>query len=599
MEGTPCFRRHADAFVRIFVRILARIFVSRLGREMVAVAVLLATLFVSKGAAQLQITELMYDSRSSEPDWEWIEVFNAYESDYDLDGYVLDDRSTSASQDRPSIVTLVDDTTSVNTIVPAGGVAVLYNGPALEFNEGRFRAAWELNDSIPLIAVSRWPSLNNGGDAIGLWVDLDTYASDLDNVDDDEDLEVAQFGHAASAIDYSLESFPRGGEGRSIQWMGEGDAQAGENWVASEESTSWLSVATQLPDVAINDVRDIGNPGQADLVGGDSLVISEIMYNPASSEPDWEWVELYNATDKPVDFELTPYFLDDRSDSQLTEGNIRQGSIEPGEVGILFSDDNSPADLMAAWGEGNYIPVSDWSSLNNNGDLVAIWSDPLEYAADGELPGDRLADGAVSAVEYLDGNGAWPNVGQGNSISLLEVNPEFSNGENWVLNEEGDGWSRFAEPVISSRPDHVGDDWGAPGVVGSMTPPDLQLDLNQNGVVDADDASLVCDRASADVGQWLHDRGYSAGDFDLDGDVDFADFLNLSANFGQQAAVDYARGDADCRDGVGFADFLLLSRNFGAGSIASTVPEPRALVLSGWIALLCMGRLRSSRRRAS
>ena len=54
---------------------------------------------------------------------------------------------------------------------------------------------------------------------------------------------------------------------------------------------------------------------------------------------------------------------------------------------------------------------------------------------------------------------------------------------------------------------------------------------------------------------------HRTGDFNKDGVTDFADFLILSANFGQEV-VDAALGDADEDGLVSFADFLLLSANF-------------------------------------
>ncbi len=64
------------------------------------------------------------------------------------------------------------------------------------------------------------------------------------------------------------------------------------------------------------------------------------------------------------------------------------------------------------------------------------------------------------------------------------------------------------------------------------------------------------------------------GDIDSSGDVAFADFLVLSANFGQ-AVADHTAGDIDCSGDVAFSDFLILSSNFGqtVGATAS-VPEP-------------------------
>jgi len=55
-----------------------------------------------------------------------------------------------------------------------------------------------------------------------------------------------------------------------------------------------------------------------------------------------------------------------------------------------------------------------------------------------------------------------------------------------------------------------------------------------------------------------------AGDFDLDDDVDLADFGMLKKNFG--AAGDLTKGDADGDGDIDLADFGLLKRNFGKTS---------------------------------
>lgn len=79
------------------------------------------------------------------------------------------------------------------------------------------------------------------------------------------------------------------------------------------------------------------------------------------------------------------------------------------------------------------------------------------------------------------------------------------------------------------------------------------------------------------------------GDLDGNGTVEFADFLAMSANFGQ-AAADHTSGDIDCNGTVEFADFLVLSANFGQTVGSQPVPEPAGLallcsagLLFGWV----------------
>lgn len=80
---------------------------------------------------------------------------------------------------------------------------------------------------------------------------------------------------------------------------------------------------------------------------------------------------------------------------------------------------------------------------------------------------------------------------------------------------------------------------------------DREFDIDGNSLVNTDDVAFVVE-AVVDT---------HFGDTDLDGDVDFEDFLTLSANFGQQG--EWADGDFDGDGEINFADFVVLSKNFG------------------------------------
>jgi hypothetical protein len=86
------------------------------------------------------------------------------------------------------------------------------------------------------------------------------------------------------------------------------------------------------------------------------------------------------------------------------------------------------------------------------------------------------------------------------------------------------------------------------------------------------------------------------GDLDGDGQVQFSDFIILSANFGT-SVTSHTEGDINCDGTVGFDDFLVLSANFGTTigqAAAQSVPEPSSFALMGLTAL-CMGCFRRSR----
>lgn len=126
---------------------------------------------------------------------------------------------------------------------------------------------------------------------------------------------------------------------------------------------------------------------------------------------------------------------------------------------------------------------------------------------------------------------------------------------------------------------------------GTVTDP---LDCNGDGTVDA--ADVACATGET-LGDTLSAAGILPGDLNLDGEVAFADFLILSANFGNaEAGGTYANGDIDLDGAIAFADFLVLSANFGqSAGAAAAVPEPNACCL----ALVGLGIVSQIRRRRS
>ena len=114
------------------------------------------------------------------------------------------------------------------------------------------------------------------------------------------------------------------------------------------------------------------------------LLISEIMFNPASPEDDWEWVELFNNGDSAID--LAGFVIDDNNSTPTAIANIVAGTIGASSTAVLYNaDDLSAAQFTAAWGEvGTLIGISGWSvfSLNNGGDTIGLWESFADYDGD-------------------------------------------------------------------------------------------------------------------------------------------------------------------------------------------------------------------------
>jgi hypothetical protein len=88
----------------------------------------------------------------------------------------------------------------------------------------------------------------------------------------------------------------------------------------------------------------------------------------------------------------------------------------------------------------------------------------------------------------------------------------------------------------------------------SASSQDASFDLDSNRRVDAGDLDYL-------VESILNTR---RGDADLDGDVDFADFVTLSFRYGAGVA-NWGQGDFDADRTVSFSDFVTLASNFGFG----------------------------------
>ena len=153
---------------------------------------------------------------------------------------------------------------------------------------------------------------------------------------------------------------------------------------------------------------------------------------------------------------------------------------------------------------------------------------------------------------------------------------------------EGDGQLVYdMNPEVSLsilNGDHVFDSKDIDDLTDVLDTSNGRYDLNDDGIVD------VADRDSL-IGDVF---GTVAGDADLDGDVDFLDFLALANGFGKENG--WAGGDFDGDGQTAFLDFLALANSFGQTSAAAaqSVPEPvtGVLLLAGFAGLLGMRRRR-------
>jgi hypothetical protein len=427
---------------------------------------------------------------------------------------------------------------------------------------------------VPLIGVSGGFGgglTNSGGTAIGFWPDFASYELDLAD-DGMGTLRVNQFTNSAFSVDFRTSNgFPGVGDGVSIAFSGVGNYQDGANWAATAAGTT--SVPATVASTT-NSPMDVGNPG---LIPGGTpptgLLFTEIMYNPRSTEPDWEWVEVYNNTGGTIDFSVTPYVFDDNANADFEAPNLTSGVIPNGTAAVLFNADPTDgitiSDMQAAWDPGgvrgtNFIPLNESTAYNQGGDVLAIWPSFEAYKADAAAEGGaRTTNGAVALGTYNDEQGEfegvtgiWPSDNGDASIYLFDLSLDRTVGENWEASTDGDALGSFnATGLNGTITVHSGGDLGTPGVIGDVPPPLDNADFNDDGKVDGNDF-LVWQRGLG-VGTTL-----AQGDADGDGDVDGG-------------------------------DLTIWRSQFGPGSGAAAVPEPATLALG----LAALGLLTTLARR--
>lgn len=488
----------------------------------------LSVLFTHEAFAQLRITEVMYNPIDDSV-WEWIEVRNFGSQAVNLNGMLarrLGDPDVATPS--PTISATLDP----DTIINPGETAVIYDGEfsddnSVNFNDSYFRQAWGLAPAVKLIAADSLPSLTNTvdspGRSIGFWATASDWRADQTND------ETARFDHAIFSLDFSSANFPQA-DGQSIAWSGSGNHGAGSNWYLSNSGINGAvtSSAVSIPG-SINSDDDIGNPGikPPGISSVSGLQVTEVMFDPASPDDDWEWIELYNSSGAAIS--LAGYTLDDVANPVVTSANIAGGNVAAGGTAILFNaDDVTAVEFAGAWGSGlNLVPVTNWSrlTLNNTGDTITL----------------KNTFGTTVVTQNFMQTSGFPNPPEGASLSLKNLSLNAATGSNWAVSADDDSLGSFAATLVSGGeggiPLHLGGDVGSPGSFLSAGEPS------------------------------------NTGDFDGDGDIDGRDFLRW-----QRGGSPNPHSSQDLND---------WRSRFGVGLVAiKAIPEPAGIT---WVLFASAG----------
>jgi alpha-amylase len=238
----------------------------------------------------------------------------------------------------------------------------------------------------------------------------------------------------------------------------------------------------------------------------------------------------------------------------------------------LFAATNSHGRGFGDMNFSNNYLVSDIRTNTGSVEDV-LYSQNAKYSSAFDINGDGLCD---NRDLYLLGN-----------VLVAAPSSGFIGGKQVVLDSYTDLLLKRAD-VNSSGTSDAADMTALYSSFGTTT---WLTDLNVDGVVNIADVQTMVTNLFRTV----------PGDFNLDGQVDGADYIVWRKNFGQTGAT-FLQGDATFNGVVGDDDLQLWRANFGfvtqplpaAGSGASlaAVPEPAAMWLAmiGFASAICLRR---------
>ena len=203
----------------------------------------------------------------------------------------------------------------------------------------------------------------------------------------------------------------------------EGFHQSAITHTTSSTDDDFNSIVAQTLQVDVFD-----NDRNSTAVG---VVISELMYNPASDEPEGEWVEIVNVGAESIN--LGGWFLDDE-DTTTNWSAIPSNTpaLPGGGVAVIYNDVISPTDFRNAWSIPDSVLLIGvaWGSLSNS------------PSATNEILQLFDASGQSQDIVNYDNSDPWPSDNNSGSIYLTDLFAENNEGSNWALSTSGESNSR-------------------------------------------------------------------------------------------------------------------------------------------------------------
>ncbi len=335
--------------------------------------------------ADIVINEIMYNpSPITDAAGEYIEFYNSGTSAVNLIGYFSE------------AITYYQES---NYVLKAGGYAVVAKNP---------EALVASNQFATNVIGKFTGSLGNGGETVNL-NDASSNLADTVTYDDSSPWPTEADGHGPSLelVDPALDN---------------------------DSYASWLASTNGPPN---------GTPGYQNSVFGSfsssKIVINEIMYNPPGAEEEYEYIELYNSGDSPVEL-LGFYFSAGIDYTQLTAYTILTGDFAVVAMYtnpvIGFHIDCDPTKFIGQF-TSNKWGTNGYNGLNNSGELI------------------ELRDGSGKPVDSVvyDSVFPWPTKagGDGPSLELRLPSLDNNNPYSWLASK-GFGTPTLINSVYGDDP---------------------------------------------------------------------------------------------------------------------------------------------------
>lgn len=352
------------------------------------------------------ISEVLYDPSGAEPDGEWIELINTGELPYDLTGHKIGDEEEPGQREG------MYHFPAQSRIDPRQIIIVAYNAAVFK-NQYGFLPDYEIRSTSPQVPdlqkYTRWAvgnmNLVNTGDEVLL---LDP----MDNI-----IDVVSWGDSYAGFELPVFTVP---EGHSIErfpvdidrdirddWVDQSFPNPGKVVFSTPTPTPTRTptrTPTPSPTKTPEPISTKEDPESKDTPGPEGtaakthtpsptptatptpplpeLLISEVLYSSTRSEPDAEWIEIYNPGDQEVD--LSGYLIE----------NTRIGA-GVGGVRFRFPEGTvlEPGGVLVIAGKASLFNMT----YESKADLEILESLP-------QVPNLIVAQGSLAGF-YLDNNG--------------------------------------------------------------------------------------------------------------------------------------------------------------------------------------------------